>query len=712
MKTYDEKHIKNIVLLGASKSGKTTLAETMMFEAGLINRRGSVEEGNTVSDYHNIEVERGSSIYATNLHTEWRDYKINIIDTPGLDDFIGEVIAALRVADTGVMILNAQHGIDIGTEILWNYLESYQKPLLFAINQLDHEKADFDKTVDMAKQRFGKAFTLMQYPIKTGPGFDAIVDLLKMTVYQFGPNGGKPEKLSIPEEEMERAHQLHNELVEVAAMNDEKLMNLYFEKGSLDEDELREGLKIGMMRHEVFPVFCISAKKDMGSGRLMGFIDNVVPSAIDMPAEHKIDGSDIPCDKTKPTALFVYKSLVEPHLGNLSIFKVVSGEISIGQELINEATGAVERINQLFILDGKNRNPINKLTAGDIGATVKLKGTHTNDTLHAKGFDVAVVPIEFPEPKLKVAIIAKNKADDEKLGDVMKQIHMEDPTITIEFSREAKQMIIGAQGELHLAAMRWRLEHVYKMNIDFEKVKIPYRETIRKEARSTFRHKKQSGGAGQFAEVSMHIEPFVEGFHPPKEFNVRGVETIDLDWGGKLIYHNCIVGGAIDARFMPSILKGIMDKMHEGPVTGSYVRDICVYIYDGKMHPVDSNDMAFKIAGMMAFKEAFHAADPKLLEPVYEIEILAPEEQMGDVMSDLQTRRAIILGMDSKGHYQIIKAHIPLAELDKYSTTLRSLTQGRASYKATFAEYQIVPAEIQKKLHEDYSAKHAHAELV
>jgi elongation factor G len=552
----------------------------------------------------------------------------------------------------------------------------------------------------------------MQYPLNTGNNFNAIVDLLKMTVYQFGPDGGKPEKLSIPDEELERAHRLHNELVEIAAMNDEKLMNLYFEKGTLDEDELREGLKIGMMKHEVFPVFCISAKKNMGSGRLMGFIDNVVPSAVDMPAEHKTDGSEIPCDKSKPTALFVYKSLIEPHLGNLSIFKVVSGEVSVGQDLINEATGAVERINQLFILDGKNRNPVNKLTAGDIGATVKLKGTHTNDTLHAKGFDAALAPIEFPEPRIKVAIIATNKTDDEKLGDVLKQIHTEDPTITTEFSRESKQMIIGAQGELHLAVLKWRLQHVYKMQVEFEKVKIPYRETISKEAKATYRHKKQSGGAGQFAEVAMHIEPYKEGHVPPKEFTIRGTEIIDLEWGGKLVYYNCIVGGAIDARFMPSILKGIMEKMHEGPITGSYVRDICVYIYDGKMHPVDSNDMAFKIAGMMAFKEAFHAAGPKLLEPVYAAEILVPEAQMGDVMSDLQTRRAIINGMDSKGHYQVIKAIIPLAELDAYSTTLRSLTQGRASYKATFADYQLVPAELQKKLHEEYASRHHHAEMV
>ncbi len=395
------------------------------------------------------------------------------------------------------------------------------------------------------------------------------------------------------------------------------------------------------------------------------------------------------------------------------MFKVISGEVAVGQELFNSTNGTAERIGQLFILDGKNRNQVNKLTAGDLGATVKLRNTFTNDTLHAKGLDVTIDPIHFPEPRLRVAIVARNKADDEKIGDVLKQLHMEDPTITYEFSREAKQIIIGAQGELHLTSMKWRLEHIYKMFVDFDKPRIPYRETIRKPAKATYRHKKQSGGSGQFAEVAMHIEPFVEGYTPPQEFNVRGVESHDLEWGGKLYFHNCIVGGAIETRFLPSILKGVMEKMHEGPVTGSKVRDINVYVYDGKMHAVDSNDMAFKIAGAMAFREAFQLADPKLMEPVYDVEILVPEEQMGDVMGDLQTRRALIMGMDGKGFYQIIKAQVPLSELDKYSTTLRSLTQGRASYKATFHDYQVVPGEVQKKLHEDYAVHHgAKAELV
>lgn len=706
MKVYDDKHIKNIVLLGASKSGKTTLAETMMFEAGLINRRGTVEEGTTVSDYHEIEQQRGNSVYMTFMHTEWKDYKINIIDTPGLDDFIGEVIAALRVSDTGIMVLNAQYGVEVGTELIWNYVNQFNKPVMFAINQLDHEKSNFEETIEQGKKRFGNAFTIMQYPVNEGSGFNAIIDLLKMTMYKFGPNGGKPEKLPIPESEKAKAEELHNKLVEVAAENDEKLMELYFEKGSLDEDELRQGIKEGMMKHHVFPVFCLSAKKDMGSGRLMGFIDNVAPSATEMPAEKSTDGNEVPCDPGGQPVLFVYKSLIEPHLGNLSLFKVISGEVTAGLDVTNSASGNVERINQLFILDGKNRNPINKLTAGDLGATLKLKNTLTNQTLYGKGNAITIAPIDFPEPRISVAIIAKNKNDDEKIGAVLADIHREDPTLNIEYSRELKQVIMHGQGELHLQAIRWRLENIYKMQIDFEKTKIPYRETIRREARTTYRHKKQSGGAGQFAEVAMMIEPYREGYKIPGDFTLRGKEEIELDWGGKLIYHNCIVGGAIDARFLPSILKGVMDKMTEGPTTGSYVRDINVYVFDGKMHAVDSNDMAFKLAGMMAFKECFQQADPKLLEPIYDLEVLVPEEQMGDVMSDLNTRRAIIMGMDAQDIYQVIKARVPLSELDKYSNTLRSLTQGKASFKMRFAAYELVPGEIQKRLAEDYQ-KHA-----
>ncbi|MFY0252449.1 elongation factor G [Chitinophaga sp. 30R24] len=702
MKAYDEKHVKNIVLLGAPKSGKTTLSETMLFEAGIINKRGTIEENSTISDYHDIEHERGNSVYATLLHTEWKDYKINIIDTPGLEDFIGEVIAAIRVSDTAVMLLNAQYGVEAGTELIWDYVDKYRKPTLLAVNQLDAELANFNKTVEDAARVFGHGVTIVQYPVSTGPGFNAIIDLLKMTLYRFSETGGKPEKLPIPDEEKARAAQLHNELVEKAAENDDALMELYFEKGSLDEDELRKGIKIGMLQHQVFPVFCLSAKKDMGSGRLMGFIDNVAPSAREMPAELTTGKKSVPCDPAGPTGIFVFKTLQEPHIGRLSFFKVVSGEIKAGMELINENTNSAERISQLFIADGKNRNAVERLQAGDIGCTLKLKNTLTNHTLGDKNFPGEITPIVFPAPKVRVAIEAKNKGDDEKLSEVLAEIHMEDPTLSVEFNRELKQVILHGQGELHLQVTKWRLENIYKMQVAFLPARIPYRETIQKPALATWRHKKQSGGAGQFAEVFMEIEPWYEGMPPYKAHPVRETEEIDLSWGGKLVFNNCIVGGAIDNRFLPSILKGVMEKMEEGPLTGSYVRDIRVSIYDGKMHPVDSNDISFKIAGMMAFREAFHQAAPQLLEPVFDLELVAPDVMMGDIMSELQSHRSIITGMDTLNSNQVIKARTPQAEIDKLFAGLRNITQGKAKLTTQFAAYVPVPADLQKKLSENY----------
>ncbi|WP_298731749.1 elongation factor G [uncultured Chitinophaga sp.] len=703
MKTYDEKHIKNIVLLGAAKSGKTTLSETMLFEAGIINKRGSVEEANTVSDYHEIEYERGSSVYATSLHTEWRDYKINIIDTPGLEDFIGEVISSIRVCDTALLLLHAQYGVEVGTELIWDYVDKYRKPTILAVNHLDNEEANFNKVVEDARRILGTAVTIMQYPVNQGIGFNCVIDLLKMTMYKFPADGGKPEKLPIPDSEKERADQLHNELVEKAAENDDTLMEHYFDKGSLDEDEMREGLKIGMLKHQVFPVFCLSAKRNMGSGRLMGFIDNVAPSAIEMPPEVTEEGQPIPCDPAGPACLFVFKTLLEPHIGRLSFFKVLSGEVKAGMELVNEKGNTTERLNQLFITDGKNRNPVDRLRTGDIGCSLKLKNTLTNHTLNDKSFTGQVDPIHFPPPKVRAAIEARNKSDDEKLGEVLSEIHMEDPTLEIEYNRELKQVILHGQGELHLAVTKWRLENIYKMQVDYLPAKIPYRETIQKPALASYRHKKQSGGAGQFGEVYMKIEPYYEGMPPLKEFPVRDSEEIALNWGGKLVFNNCIVGGAIDARFLPSILKGVMEKMQEGPLTGSYVRDVRVSVYDGKMHPVDSNDISFKIAGMMAFRDAFHQAAPQLLEPVYDIEATAPDYMSGDIMSELQSRRSIITGMDSVNSNQVIKARTPQAELDKLYAALRNITQGKAKVKASFAEYAPVPMELQRKLSEEYN---------
>lgn len=702
MKMYDEKHIKNIVLIGAAKSGKTTLAEAMLFEAGITAKRGTVEERNTVSDYHEVEQERGGSIYATTLHTEWRDYKINIIDTPGLEDFIGEITASIRVCDTALVLLNAQYGVEVGTELIWDYVDRYKKPTILAVNQLDSDKSNFLQALEQAKLFFGPAVTVMQYPVNQGPGFNAVIDLLKMTMYRFPATGGKPEKLPIPPEEKENAGRLHNELVEKAAENDDALMELYFEKGSLDEDELREGLKIGMMKHQVFPLFCLSAKNNMGSGRLMGFIDNVAPSAVDMPAELAEDGKAIKCDPAGPTSLFIFKTLLEPHIGRLSFFKVLSGEVKVGMELQNEKGNTTERLNQLFIADGKNRNSVEKLQAGDIGCTLKLKNTYTNHTLNDKNASFQVDPLHFPAPRVRTAILARNKADDEKLGEVLAEIHMEDPTLEIEYNRELKQIILHGQGDLHLAITRWRLEHIYHVQVDYLTARIPYRETIQKQAQASYRHKKQSGGAGQFGEVFMKIEPYYEGMPPFKEFPVRDTEEITLTWGGKLVFNNCIVGGAIDSRFLPSILKGVMERMQEGPLTGSYVRDVRVSVYDGRMHPVDSNDISFKIAGMMAFRDAFHQAAPQLLEPVYDLEAVAPDVMMGDIMSELQSHRSIITGMDSDNAYQVIKARTPQAELDKLYAALRNVTQGRAKVKAVFAEYAPVPGEIQKKLSDDY----------
>lgn len=698
MKVYDGKHIKNIALLGAPKTGKTLLAEDMIFEAGIIHRRGTIEAKNTVSDFHEIEQERQNSVFATTMHTEWRDYKINIIDTPGFDDFAGEMLSSLRVADTCVMVINAQHGVEVGTALIWNYVDRFNKPVIFAINQVDHPKSNFEEALNDIKNRFGSAVTQMQYPVNEGEGFNQIIDLLKMTLYKFPADGGKPEKLPIPDSEKEKAERLHNELVEKAAENDEKLMELYFEKGTLDEDEMRQGLKQGMISHEVFPVFCMSAKQNMGSGRMMTFIDNVAPSPTEANPEVTEDGKEVPFDASKPTVLFIFKSHFEPNVGRLSFFKVISGEVNTTSELINSQTDSLERIHHLFIMDGKTRNPVDKLVAGDIGATLKLKETYTNQTLHAKGYEMIIKPIEFPEPRIRTAVIAQTKGDDEKIGEVLHKIHQEDPTLLVQYAKELRQLIISGQGEMHLTMCKWYLDNVYKLHTDFVTPRISYRETIRKPMEGHYRHKKQSGGAGQFGEVYLKIEPYVEGMPEPKEFPIRGKEEINLDWGGKLVFYNCIVGGVIDSRFIPSILKGVMEKMEEGPITGSYVRDVRVMVYDGKMHAVDSNDISFKIAGMMAFKEAFLKAEPQLLEPLYDLEIVLPEEIMGEVMSDLQTRRSIILGMDTHGNYQMIKARTPLAELDRYSTSLRSLSQGRASFTQRFAEFAPVPFDLQKKL--------------
>ncbi|MCK5441588.1 MAG: elongation factor G [Maribacter sp.] len=697
MKIYDDKHIKNVVLVGAHNSGKTTLAETMLFEAGLINRRGSVENFNTVSDYHEIEHERGNSVFATPMHTEWRQYKINIIDTPGLDDFIGEIISSIRVADTIVTVLNGQYGLEVGTEIIWNYIDKYQKPTLFVINQIDHINANFDTSYNSLKDLVGNNVVKIQYPLVVD-GAQCIIDVLKMKMYKFSADGGKPEKLHIPDDQKELADQLHNELVEKAAENDEKLLELFFEKGTLNEDEMRQGIKAGMLNHEVFPVFCTSGLMDMGSGRLMGFIDNVAPSAADLKPEQTVEGDTLVRKKEAPTALFVFKTIHQPNLGQITFFKVKSGEVNQNDKLVNSRNEETEILNQLFIMDGKKREPVSKLTVGDIGATLKLKYTETNDTLHKAGKPMAIKPIQFPEPRIRKSISAVNKKEEEKLSDALKKVHSQDPTVDISYSKELKQLILGCQGELHLATVNWTLKNIYGIEAKFEQPRIAYRETIQRSSNASYRHKKQSGGAGQFAQVHMKIEPWYEGMPEPEGFNLRGKEEIELPWGGKLVFYNCIVGGVIDARYLPSIMKGILDVMESGPLTGSYVRDVRVMVYDGKMHSVDSNDISFKIAGAHAFKDAFLNANPNLLEPVQELTVKVPEEMVGNVMTDLQSRRSIIQGIDTNEHFQILKCTVPAAELYGYSTNLRSMTRGRATFSSIFSSFQAVPTNIQKGL--------------
>lgn len=710
MTTYDSNHVKNIALLGHAGSGKTTMAECMLFDTGIVKQPGSIAERNTVSDYHELELERQSSVFTSLLHCPWKDYKINILDTPGYDDFAGEVISSLRVADTGVIVLNAEMGVEVSTDILWEYTERFKTPTLFVVNKLDGDKADFERTVAEAKAHFGPNVVVVQYPVQHGADFHSIVDVLNMVLYQYPLSGGKPEKQPIPDSEKEKAERLHKELVETIAANDEGLMEKYFEQGELNEDEMKDGLHRSMIKHDIFPLFCAAAGKNIGIGRIMSFIDNVCPSANEMPPQKTKAGAHLPCDPKGPACIFVFKTIIEPHIGELSLFKVYSGTIKSGIELVNENTSVNERLNQLFLLEGHNRIQVTELAAGDIGATLKLRSTHVNNTLHERGANLELEPILFPKSNLSVAIAVAKKGEEEKLFAALHTLREEDPTVQFEVSSELKQTLLHCQGELHLQVIQWKLEHLHKLDVVFEAPKIPYRETIRKMAEANYRHKKQSGGAGQFAEVYIRIEPWYDTMPDPPGLSVRGREVIELDWGGKLEFLNCIVGGVIDARFLPSILKGVMEKMQNGPVTGSYVRDVRVAVYDGKMHPVDSNDISFKIAGLQAFRIAFKEAAPQVLEPIYTVDVYCPQEQVGAVMGDLQTRMAVVEGMETSGHFHKITAKVPLSQMHQYSSSLRNLTQGRARFSMEFNSYVPVPFEVQKKLADAHSKQEAEKE--
>jgi elongation factor G len=696
--SHTTKDIRNVVLLGHSGAGKTTFAECMLFEAGEIHRRGRVPEGNTVSDYTDIEREKQHSLVSTLLHVNWKDSKINIIDTPGLDDFSGEVVSSLKVAATAVILLNAQNGVEVGTELIWEYVDEFEAPALFVINHLDHDKADFDQTLEQARQRFGSKVLPIQYPVEQGPGFHAIIDALRMVMYVFNDDGGKPEKQPIPESEIQRAQEMHNDLVEAAAENDESLMERFFEEGTLNEEELAEGLRLAMAQHLIFPVFAASAERNMGSGRIMGFINDIAPSPSDRKPVQLTDGETLTCSTDDATTLFIFKTTSEPQVGLVNYFKVYSGVLHKGDELVNAANQTSERFSQLYVTNGHQRLPVEELQAGDIGVAVKLKNTHTNNTLNTKDTDRGIKPITFPESRIQVAVKNESGRDMEKLVKALHQLEEEDPTLHIEQSPSLKQMILHGLGQLHLDTICYRVHEMTGIDMTFEAPRIPYRETITQSATERYRHKKQSGGAGQFAELEMRIDPWEEGMPDPEGLNVRQRELETLPWGGTLAFYWCIVGGAIDQKYANAIKKGIMQRMEEGPLTGSNCRDIRVCVYDGKMHSVDSNDMAFMIAASHAFQEAFQKAKPQLMEPLYDLDILCPEEAMGDIMSDLQTRRAMIMGMDTDGHYQKIQARVPLAELYLYSSDLRSISQGRAKFHRSFAEYAPVQAELQQKL--------------
>ena len=712
MKNYSPKEIKNIVLVGAPGSGKTTLAEAMAFEGKVIDRRGSIENNNTLSDNTDIEHEYKRSIYSTTLFTEFMGRKLNIIDCPGSDDFCGNLFSAFKVGDVGVMLINAQNGWEVGNEIQSRYASILNKPLIGVINQLDADKANYEATLESIKADALVKPVVVQYPVNQGTAFDSFIDVLMMKMYRFTDENGTREEYDIPESEMERAKAYNQELVETAAEYDDELMMLYFDKGSLTQDDIRSGLKLGVANRKVMPIFVCSGKKDIGTKRLMEFIINVAPGPTKAPDFLTVDGEALPADETAPATLFVFKSQMEHHIGEINYFRVVRGKVTEGMELVNARTGNKEKISQLFAVAGKNRIKVTQLEAGDIGCTVKLKGTRTNDTLAAPSAVVAVEPIVFPEPRYRAAVKAKEQANEEKLGKLLLDARFEDPTILVEYSKELKQTIIQGQGEHHLNILRNRIAADSKVEMEFFAPKIPYRETITKVAQADYRHKKQSGGAGQFGEVHIVIEPYYEGMPEPSKYkvngkdltmNIKNKEEYDLEWGGKLQYYSSIVGGAIDARFMPAILKGIMEKMDEGPLTGSYARDIRVVVYDGKMHPVDSNEISFKLAARNAFKEAFRNAGPKIMEPIYNVEVLTPSEYMGSVMSDLQNRRAMIMGMDSDKGFDRLQARVPLAELYRYSTTLSSLTSGAATYTMKFDCYEQVPSDVQDKLLKAYT---------
>ncbi len=707
MKVYNSHDIKNIALLGNDRSGKTTLTECLLYHAGALPRRGRITQKNTVSDYFPVEQEYGYSVFATAFHVEWKGKKLNLIDCPGSDDFVGAAMTALNVTDTALLLLNGAFGVEVGTQNHFRYTEKLGKPVIFLVNQLDHENCDYELILDDLRNVYGPKVVPVQYPLATGPAFNSLIDVILMKKLTWKEEGGEPIVEDIPAEELEKAQAMHKALVEAAAENDESLMEKFFETEQLTEDEMREGIRKGLVTRSIFPVFCVCAGKDMGVGRLMEFLGNVVPFVDEMPKVHNTRGEEVNPDEKGPTSVYFFKTGVEPHIGEVQYFKVMSGVVHEGDDLTNADRGSKERMAQLFVCSGANREKVEQLSAGDIGCTVKLKDVRTGNTLNGKQCEHRFNFIKYPNSKFTRAIRAVNEADTEKMMAALTRLRQEDPTWVVEQSKELRQILVHGQGEFHLRTLKWILENIDKIKVEFSEQRIPYRETITKPARADYRHKKQSGGAGQFGEVHLIVEPYFEGMPEPTLFKFgnqeiritpRGKEEVNLEWGGKLVFINSVVGGAIDTRFMPAILKGVMSRMEQGPLTGSYARDVRVIVYDGKMHPVDSNEVSFMLAGRNAFSAAFREAGPKILEPIYDVEVFVPSEKMGDVMSDLQGRRGMIVGMTSENGYEKLQAKVPLSEMSSYATTLSSLTGGRASFIMKFASYELVPGDLQQKL--------------
>ena len=710
MKSYSTKDIRNVALIGGTRSGKTTLAEAMLFEGKVIDRRGTVEGKNTMSDNTEFEQTNQKSINATPLYAEFMGKKINFIDAPGSDDFSGGALSAFKVVESSVLVINATQGVEVGTTIFSRYANQYNVPMIVAVNQLDHEKANWETVRHSLEESFGKKVVYVQFPVNPGTEFNGFVDVLTQKYYRFKDANGTREELEIPAEYADEAEELRQALMEKAAEGDDELMMKFFDTLELDTDEIRAGLAAGLKKGEIMPVFCLSAKNDIGVKRLMEFIINVAPSPEGRVAK-TVDGGDVPCLSDGPTSLFIFKTSVEQHLGDVSYFKVMSGVLNEGADLVNPETGNGERLSAIYAVAGSKKEKVTSISAGDIGCVMKLKNGKTDVTLAQPGCE-AISHMVFPDAKYRCAVKALDKNDEAKVGDALNKIAAQDPTINVVYSKELRQTILSGMGEQHINYVKWRVNNEFKLQIELYAPKVPYRETITKVATAQYRHKKQSGGAGQFGEVHLLVCP-AEGELNTKfmiggketQLNIKTQDITELEWGGKLEFYNCVVGGAIDLGFMPAILKGIKERMVEGPLTGSYARDIRVFVYDGKMHPVDSKEIAFIIAGRNAFREAFRNAGPKILEPIYNVDIFTPSDFVGPCMSDLNTRRGMIMNQDVEGNFTVLHARVPLAELYRYSTTLSSLTGGSATFTMKFAEYVPVPADVQTKLLAEYAAQ-------